>query len=272
MCRSQAEGGRRCPGGHSASREMQRARQRLCRARRGLAEAEQANDQAAIGTASERVAEAEKSVHVARVLTGANEPDPPNHAGLRRAERAAVSGYTGGLSSSINRYVQNGYQLPPFDVDDRDYERQMRQTVAALERAVNRSPLPVPATATRAVQAMVAESVWGPVGSMVGQTFTSDRFVSATWNPVPSDEFGDVTVVYDLAPGTRALDINSSGVPCKEDENELLIGPHQDFRVVSDQMQAGSRVIRLQSAGPAPRRRTSPRARQAHAGSGTAAA
>jgi hypothetical protein len=32
MCRSQAEGGRRCPGGHSNAREMQDARQRLCRA------------------------------------------------------------------------------------------------------------------------------------------------------------------------------------------------------------------------------------------------
>jgi hypothetical protein len=268
MCRSQAEGGRRCPGGHSDSREMQRARQRLCRARRALAGAERGDDQSAIGTARERVTEAQKGIHVTRILTGADEPDPPNHAGLRRAEYDAVSGYTGGLSSSINRYVQNGYQLPPYMAEDRDYAREMRRTVAALERAVNGSPLPAPATATRAVQAMVAESVWGPVGSMAGQTFTSDRFVSATWNPVPSDEFGDVTVVYDLAPGTRALDVSSSGVPCKQDENELLIGPHQDFRVVSDQMEAGSRVIRVQSAGSRPYRRP----RQAPAGPGAAAA
>ena len=271
MCRSQAEGGRRCPGGHSASREMQRARQSLCRARRALAEAERADDPAALGAARERITEAENRIHVARILTGADEPDPPNQAGLCRAERDAVSGYTGGLSSSINRYVQNGYQLPSYMAEDRDYAREMRQTVAALKRAVNRSPLPDRATATRAIQAMVAESVWGPVGSMVGQTFTSDRFVSATWNPVPSDEFGDVTVVYDLAPGTKALDINSSGVPCKQDENELLIGPHQDFRVASDQMEAGSRVIRVQSADTRPHRRASRRPRQAP-GPGAAAA
>jgi hypothetical protein len=251
---------------------MQRARQRLCRARRALAEAQRADDQAAIGTARERITEAENGIHVARILTGANEPDPPNHAGLRRAELDAVSGYTGGLSSSINRYVQNGYQLPPHMAGDRDYNREMRQTAAALKRAVGRSPLPAPATATRAIQAMVAEAAWGPVGSMVGQTFTEDRFVSATWNPVPSDEFGDVTVIYDLAPGTSVLDINSSGVPCKEDENELLIGPHQDFRVMSDQMKAGSRVIRLQSAGAGPRRRTSRRGRRAPAAPGPAAA
>jgi hypothetical protein len=59
-----------------------------------------------------------------------------------------------------------------------------------------------------------------------------------------------VTVHYDLAPGTRALDINNSGVSCKKDEHELLIGPHQTFVVVSDELEAGKRVIRLQSATP----------------------
>ena len=119
----------------------------------------------------------------------------------------------GGLSSSINRYVQNGYQLPPHMMaDDRDCARETRQAAAALKQAVNRSPLSGRATAA------------------------------------------------------------SSGVPCKEDENEILIGPHQDFRVVAGQMESGSQVICLQSADTRPRRRAFPRPRQAPAVPGAAAA
>jgi len=247
MCRSLADGGHRCPGGHGDSRDAQRARQRLCRARKALAKAQADNNPARIAEAHEKVADAEDLIDAVRVLAGTDRPDVPNAAGLRRAEREAVSGYTGGEFVSINKYVENGYQVPSYAADDREYVRYMRQTVAALKRSVNRSKLTERTKATRAVPSSVAEQAYGPVGSRVGQQFTEHRFTSATKNATPDKAFGDVTVNYDLAAGARALDINSSGVPCKDGENELLIGPHQDFVKVSDELVAGKRVIDLRS-------------------------
>lgn len=247
MCRSSAEGGRRCPGGHVTSREAQNARQQLCRARRALASAEASGDSTRIAQAQERVLEAQDTIQAVRILAGTDQPDVPNAAGLRRAEREAVSVYAGGEFLSINKYVENDYQVPAYAADDREYVRHMRATTAALKRAVNRSKLAERTQSTRAIPAHTAEQAYGPIGSGLGQTITENRFSSTTTNATPDPTFGDVTVNYDLAPGTRALDINASGVPCKEDEKELLIGPHQDFVKVSDELVAGKRVIGLQS-------------------------
>lgn len=251
MCRALAEGGRRCPGGHSTTRDAQNARQRLCRARKVLAAAQAAGDQAAIKDARERVADAEVAIAVARILAGADQPDVPNSAGLRAAERAAVSAYTGSGYAVINQYVKDGYQVPAYLADDRDYVRQMRATVSALKRAVNRSKLTAPTTATRAVWSATAEQVYGPVGSAVGRTLVEDRFTSTSLNPIPPRESGDVTIICRLAAGTRALDINASGVACNRDEAELLLGPHQRFRVLADELVNGRRVIHMESALPA---------------------
>lgn len=247
MCRAAAEGGRRCPGGHSTGRDAQTARQRLSRARRALAGAEASGDPATVSAARTRVEDAENHVKVVKILAGADRPDLPNHAGLRRAEREALSNYTGGEFMAINTYVRNGYQLPRYQTEDRDYVRHMRATVAALKRAVNRSKLDTPARAIRSMYPGTAENAYGPVGSLTGQVITEDRFASATLNDAPLKGFGDVTLTYDLAPGTRALAVNDTGVPCNQNENELLIGPHQSFRVVSDRLVDGQRVIHLQS-------------------------
>ncbi|MFD9964872.1 ADP-ribosyltransferase [Amycolatopsis sp. NPDC058986] len=226
---------------------MKNARNRLWRARKALTAAEAANDPARTACARERVREAEDGIEAVKILSGANQPDVPNAAGLRRAEREAVSGYTGGEFGAINKYLENGNQVPSYAADDRDYVRHMRQTVSALTRAVNRSKLATRTAATRAIPAATAMQVYGPVGSRVGQTITERRFTSTTTNGAPDPTFGNVTITYDLAPGTRALDINSSGVPCAQGENELLIGSHQDFVVAADEMVAGKRVIRLHS-------------------------
>jgi hypothetical protein len=253
MCRSLAEGGRRCPGGHADNADAQRARQRLCRARRSLATAQAEGDTAAITVAQERVAEAEDGVVAVRILAGADQPDEPNSAGLRRAERTAVSVYAGGEFGAINSYVENGYAVPTHAASDREHVRYMRRTVAALKRTVDRSPLRERTAAVRAIPSATMQVIYGPVGSMVGQTITENRFTSSTRNATPDKTFGDGVVRYDLAPGTKALDINGSGVPSKQDENELLIGPHQDYIVVSDKMVVGQRVTELRSAalGPA---------------------
>ena len=250
MCRPAANGGRRCPGGHSTSRSAQTARQRLSRARRALAQAEAAHsDPAAITAARERVDEAQDCVTAVREIAGVDQPDIPNAAGLRRAERDALSTYTGGEFLSINRYVQDGYQLPAYAADDRDYARYMRQKVAALERAVNRSRLTGPTDATRAIGTGTADMVYGPVGSLVGQTVTEHRFTSTTLDSTPPPGLGDVTLTYHLDAGTKALDVNNSGVACKEDEHELLLAPHQSFTVLSDALVEGKRVIHLHSTG-----------------------
>ncbi|MBP2330624.1 hypothetical protein JOF56_011009 [Kibdelosporangium banguiense] len=252
MCRP---GGRRCPGGHSASRKAQAARQQLCRARKALARAEASNDQAAIDRARERVEDAQDTVTAERIIAGADTPDTPNQAGLYRAERQAVSGYTGGLSASINRYIQNGYQVDGYGADDKEYTREMRQTARALERAINRSTVDTPTTATRAIHAETADQVYGPVGSMVGQTVTEARCTSTTKGTTPLEGFGDVTVHYELAPGTKALDVNASGVAAKRDENELILGPHQPFHMTSDRIVNGRRVITMtNSSTPEPLR------------------
>lgn len=62
MCRSLIEGGRRCPGGHSSTRQAQAARQRLCRARKALAAAQAADDHAAAVAAQRRIDDAEQAV------------------------------------------------------------------------------------------------------------------------------------------------------------------------------------------------------------------
>ncbi|WP_327591416.1 hypothetical protein OHA25_60985 (plasmid) [Nonomuraea sp. NBC_00507] len=250
MCRSRAEGGRRCPGGHTSSRDAQTARQRLCRARRALEATEATGDAQAIAAAHQRVADAQEGVTAARILAGADQPDPPNAAGLYRAERQALSAYTGGESASINQFVQNGYQVPDHLADDRDYVRLMRQQVAALKRAVNRSKLTTQTKAAQAVPAAVAEQIYGPVGSGVGQTVTQDRFVSLTVDHAPSEVFGDVFIYWHLPVGTRALDVNASGVPCKRDERELLLGPHQPFLKARDELIDGRRVIHMEGVLP----------------------
>lgn len=66
MCRSLAHGGRRCDGGHSASRPAQTARQRLCRARKALANAEASGDPAAISQARDRMHAAQQCVQAHR--------------------------------------------------------------------------------------------------------------------------------------------------------------------------------------------------------------
>lgn len=256
MCRSLGQGGRRCPGGHSVNRAAQNARQRLCRARRALTTAEAAGDPTRIAQAREQVLDAQDDVAAARILAGADQPDVPNAAGLRRAERESVSAYTGGDFTAINAYVENDYQVPSHAADDRDYVRHMRQTVAALKRAVNRSKLAERTSATRAIHAETAERAYGPIGSRVGRKVTENRFTSATINATPNPAFGDVTIHYDLAPGTRALAVNTAGVPCKEDENELLIGAHQDFVMISDAVVAGTRVISLRSVEHGPGSKT----------------
>ncbi|MEV4317102.1 ADP-ribosyltransferase [Actinocrispum sp. NPDC049592] len=187
-----------------------------------------------------------------KVIAGTDTPDQPNQAGLRRAEREAVSAYTGGSFRTINEYVANGNQPPAHAADDKDYAHQMRQQARALERAVNRSRLDAPATATRAIHPDTAERVYGPIGSQIGQTITEPRFTSTTKGDTPLDGFGNVTIHYDLAAGTKALDVNASGVPCKQDENELLLGPHQPFRVTSDQIVNGRRVLHMTNADNAP--------------------
>src|SRR5882724_4316659 len=58
MCRSLAEGGRRCPCGHGDTRARMAARQRSSRARRGLAAAEAAGDTAAAAIHRARLDEA----------------------------------------------------------------------------------------------------------------------------------------------------------------------------------------------------------------------
>ncbi|MEV0826377.1 helix-turn-helix domain-containing protein [Nonomuraea rubra] len=73
MCRSQEQGGRRCPGGHSSSRTAQAARQRLCRARKALVAAEAASSQAGAAAAPAGIVEAR--VRVAFDAAMKNRPD-----------------------------------------------------------------------------------------------------------------------------------------------------------------------------------------------------
>jgi hypothetical protein len=62
MCRSSAQGGRRCPGGYSHTRANQAARQRLSRAHRALHTAETTGDPSAVATARRRLDTARTAV------------------------------------------------------------------------------------------------------------------------------------------------------------------------------------------------------------------
>jgi ADP-ribosyltransferase exoenzyme len=176
---------------------------------------------------------------------GDDQPKP-----LSRGEREAVSVYTGGSFLSINAYVQNGYRVPSYAEDDQKFVRYMATTVADLERAVNRSVVDEPTAACRATRKMWADQEYGPVGSKVGQIITVPRFSSTTMNPEPDRAFGDVVIRYQLAPGTKALEIIKTGVSCIKSENELLLGTHQAFRVLSDRIVSGQREIHMESVPP----------------------
>jgi hypothetical protein len=73
MCRSLAEGGRRCPGGHTSDADAAAIRQRRSRANRALAAAEASGDKAAIAKARQKLAAVDRTPVAARgrVVTSA---------------------------------------------------------------------------------------------------------------------------------------------------------------------------------------------------------
>lgn len=241
MCRAQ---GRRCDG-PSNGRARVAARVRLHRARQALDAANAAGDRAARARAAQRIHEARTALACDTTgdVTAAGGPVP-----LAAEERRALSNFVGGEFISVNNYIENGYRVPSYAADDREFVRHMADEVASLERAVDRSVLDTTTEVTRATWTMWAEREFGPVGSGLGEVVTVHRFQSTTFDAEPDPKHGDVTVRYRLAPGTRALDVVRSGVSCDQSERELLIGTHHSFRKVADRMVGGRRVIELETA------------------------
>ncbi|MEU8364966.1 helix-turn-helix domain-containing protein [Nonomuraea sp. NPDC048882] len=94
MCRSKEHGGRRCPGGHSSTRQAQAARQRLSRARKALSAAQAAGDPAAIRSVLDRLDDATRSQLAAALPAreaGDVTPTPPTSPPTRKSEMAATT-------------------------------------------------------------------------------------------------------------------------------------------------------------------------------------
>lgn len=216
-----------------------RHRQRLSRASRGLARAVATGDPAKIAAAVAKQEAVARSVLTEVSTPASRTAEPVATAAEQAGERRAVSVYTGGEFTSINAYVQAGYQVPSWASDDQKFVGYMAETVTALERAVDRAKLTTQTRVTRAIWSTTADDVYGPVGSQIGQTVSEARFTSTTTTAEPSASFGDVKIVFHLAPGTSALDVTTAGVPVKAGEHELLLGPHQPLRIVSDHIAEG---------------------------------
>lgn len=240
MCRAQ---GRRCDGPSNARAKVA-ARVRLHRARQALDAANASGDREGRARAAQRIHDARMALACDHAGDGTAAGGPVS---LAADERRALSNFVGGTFISVNNYIENGYRVPAYASDDREFVRHMADEVASLERAVNRSVLDTATEVTRATWTMWAEREFGPVGSGLGEVVTVARFQSATFDAEPDPKHGDVTVRYRLAPGTRAVDVVGSGVSCDQSERELLIGPHHSFRKVEDRMVGGRRVIELES-------------------------
>lgn len=167
---------------------------------------------------------------------------------LSAEERSAVSYYTGMGYSMMNRYVQLGFTMPGYYADDAEYTDLIARHVRNLESAIDRFPEVRAMRLTRMIPSDTADKVFGPVGSKVGREYTENRFTSTSkLDVVPhSGQFGDVTMRILLRSGAKGLDVDRVGNGA-EGEQEVILAPGQRFRVVSDRVVGGKRVIEVQA-------------------------
>jgi hypothetical protein len=154
-------------------------------------------------------------------------------------EKNAAKKWSGSFSAEMNQAVSGVNKHP---------EQSIVNSVVHLTNAINKSVVTKPFMVQGNITQWATDKIFGNVGSKIGKTFTSHRFIPTTTHPYPLTGFGPVYVRYHMKPGSRALDLNNQHLSVHGNENEILLGPGQRYRVLSDQFDPSlGRVIELES-------------------------
>jgi len=170
------------------------------------------------------------------------------HPVISSAEKNAALLYSGSDYKAMNWYVSNGYQFgSKFDYHTQREKDLIKDAVDDLVPAINRSVVKKPFAVNRRIPAHAAVETFGQVGSRVGKSYKENRFVSTTVSAHGIGSFGEAEIHYHMKPGAKALDLNNYDASKHPNEKEILLGPGQSFKVISDKMLGKTRVIEVES-------------------------
>jgi hypothetical protein len=162
--------------------------------------------------------------------------DPRQHiqrGELISEEISAAGAYSDGHYKSINAAAKAGTA---------------NKEVAALKAAVAKSIVQKDITTWRYIPFETSKTIFGEVGSKVGQEFVDKRFASTSAFHGITKGFGSVEVSYKLKAGAQALDMNKGHLSHHPSEHEVLVQAGTKYKVVSDTNNGGTRRIVLETA------------------------
>lgn len=152
-------------------------------------------------------------------------------------EKTALKQYTGSAYESINdklRAAKLSAETKPT-----------QKVPGLMHDGIEKSRLKQDTTLYRGIGG-AGDKLFGPVGSHVGEDFTEYGFVSTS---VHSDSaFGGTRLVIHAPKGTHAMDVKSFSN--FGHENEVLLQHGTRFKINSDKMVGGQRVLDLTVTGP----------------------
>jgi hypothetical protein len=164
------------------------------------------------------------------------------HGAPTHEQGLAVENYVGDGYTKMNEYLRNG------TLEKVKHKDLVEGRIHALQSYIESSKITSPIQVKRVITDSGASAIFGTPGSRIGQVFTDKSFVSTS--SAVKDYFGHVQLTYRLGPGAKAIDVNRtpkySSVP---DENEILLGYGQKFRVISDVLVDGKRKIEVEYVG-----------------------
>lgn len=196
MCRT---GGRRCPGGHSSSREAAARRQRLSRARRGLATAQASGDVDAIARAMKKLAMAGSTTPAAEaqpqaVTAGGGDVTPTSTSTTAAAASGAAS-----------------QGAPPAgDVPEAPVAATRKRRTAAGKRPARPAPAGAAAGGAAVPEPRVAEpAAPAPVsGELLNQPLIENGWGGLPTSPVHFHEDGEIGTAIQFMGRDRFMDVD----------------------------------------------------------------
>jgi preprotein translocase subunit YajC len=159
---------------------------------------------------------------------GFREVVPANDLPLTAGERSGIMKYTGSAYSEINNQLRH------------DIGNFHNTTIKNLDSAFAKVPPLETGVRVRRL-AGDEDTLFGPVGSKVGGTFSDKGYVSTTYyhNPEDAGSFSGADITIDMPPGTVALAPDGAG-EFKDAEGEVMLPRDTKFRVKGDYVDEGT--------------------------------